>query len=116
MNLYLMKKKINFDLIVKDQFFHKKQIILYFIFLIFFFPLVIVSGILPIANYHKYKFEINENLMIKFIQGRLTLINENNKEIIKYKEKKYNLIFLLISLLWVLLISCFINILILKLK
>lgn len=74
--------------------------ILYFIFLIFFFPLVLVSGILPIANYHKYNFEINEN----------------NNKIIKYKEKKYNLIFLLISLLWVLFLSCFVTALILKLK
>lgn len=90
--------------------------ILYFIFLIFFFPFVLASGILPIANYHKYNFEIDENLMIKFSQGKLTLMKENNNEIIKNKEKKYNLIFLLISLLWVLFLSCFVIVLILKLK
>ncbi len=86
--------------------FNEKQIILYFIFLAFFFPFVILSGVLPTANYKKYRFEIDSNAMISFVDGKLTLVYECKEEVIKYRMRKCNFIFLLFSILWVLILSC----------
>lgn len=100
------EEEIIFDLVVKDLVFQKKQIILYFIFLAFFFPFVILSGVLPTANYKKYRFEIDSNAMISFVDGKLTLVYECKEEVIKYRMRKCNFIFLLFSILWVLILSC----------
>jgi len=94
----LNEEKIKVDLVVKDQIFHKK-IIIYFIFLALFFPLVIISGILPTINYKRYMFEIDGDININFNNGELKFKYDLKEEIINYKVKKYNFIFILGSLL-----------------
>lgn len=102
-------ENIIFDLIVKDHIFKKKQIILYFIFLLLFFPIAIFSSILPTAAYKKFRFEIDSDIKINFIDGNPSFIYENKDEIIKCIVNKYDFIFLLFSLLWLLTIFLFIT-------